>query len=238
MIPPMRSLRRAMIHADEWRWHGRFVVCRRLGRAPIIGPTLTRVDNHLYLKHFSRDMQRLNDALAGTELADHYWVWAGALLGWAREGAPLAHDRDADFALLTQHRDLLERAIPVICRAGFTPYRRFRNNDGELTEVTFRRHRARFEFFLFTPVEGGLRYYLYRGTPHQPVEFEGRLPDQDLVEFEFLERRWLRHSNAEAELESLYGNWQVADPYWDYMRDNQSKVQERAWLGTDEPWSC
>ena len=35
----------------------------------------------------AEDLRDLHDVLERTNLDGHYWVWAGLLLGWAREGA-------------------------------------------------------------------------------------------------------------------------------------------------------
>ena len=38
------------------------------------------------------DLQRLNDVLATTPIANRYWLFGGLLLGYAREGSVLGHD--------------------------------------------------------------------------------------------------------------------------------------------------
>ena len=78
------------------------------------------------MRRFVANLQRLNDALKRTELDGHYWVWSGLLLGWARDGAVLAHDcLDADFAVADRDFHRLVDAVPAIMRAGFRCDRRF-----------------------------------------------------------------------------------------------------------------
>src|SRR5262249_52885056 len=104
------------------------------------------------MRRFCRDLRRLNEALRRAPIRDQYWVWAGLLLGWAREGGVLGHDLlDADFAFLSSDRDLFVASIPIIIAAGFAPLFRFRNNDGAITQYTFGRHGASFDFLELEP---------------------------------------------------------------------------------------
>ena len=101
------------------------------------------------VERFAADLRDLCDALEHSPLDGHYWVWSGLLLGWAREGAILQHDTlDADFAVADEDFQRLVDAIPAILAAGFVRDRSFINNDGIVTELTFLRHGARFDFFL------------------------------------------------------------------------------------------
>jgi hypothetical protein len=204
---------------------------------PILGPALSRVSDRLFARRFVSDLRRLHDTLDRTELAGHYWVWAGMLLGWAREGHLLAHDRDADFAL--RHEDLprLMQAVPSLRTAGFRPLQMYRNNDGQITEITFCRHTGKIEFFVMEPVDGMLRYFVYGYPPDRLVEVEARVSDQELIPFDFLGRTWLRHADHERELEAMYGDWRTPRRDWDYLNDDQAVVGRRAWLNTDTSWA-
>ena len=209
---------------------------RRMSRIPLLGRPLTWVNDRLFAHQFVADLRRLHDGLAGTELAGRYWVWAGILLGWAREGHLLAHDRDADFALLDEDVPRLLSAVPALGRAGFEPFLRFRNNEGRVTGYTFSRHRTKFEFIVFEPVDGMLRYYSYGVPPRPLIEVEARVPDQELVAFNFLGRTWLRHADYERELESIYGDWRTPQRDWDYLQDDQAAVCHRPWVNPDMSW--
>jgi len=206
-------------------------------RVPVLGRSLTRLNDRLFVREFTRDLRRLHDVLAGTELAGRFWVWAGMLLGWAREGRLLAHDRDADFALLPEDVPRLLRAALALRRAGFRPWLQFRNNEGQVTQFTFRRHRTKFEFFVFEPVDGMLRYYSHGWPPDHLVEVQARVPDQELVPFDFLGRTWLRHADHERELESIYGDWRTPHHDWYYLEDDRAAVCHRPWVNTDTSWS-
>ena len=210
---------------------------RNIFRIPGLGRLIERFSDRRFAQRFIPDVQRLHDALEGTELASRYWVWAGLLLGWAREGRPLAHDRDADFALLCEDLPKLLGAVPALRSAGFHPLQMFRNNEGQVTEVTFCRHTAKFEFFVMEPVDEMLRYFVYGYPPDRLIEVEALVPDQELVPFEFLGRTWLRHADYERELKSMYGDWHTPQRSWDYLQDDQAAVSRQVWSNTDLSWS-
>jgi len=215
----------------------RKVGARHLLELPVLGRALQRVSNRLFVGHLVRDLLELHDLLADTELAGRYWVWSGMLLGWAREGKLLAHDRDADFALLAEDLPRLLRAAPELRRVGFQIHQQFRNNKGQVTEMTFRRHNTNFDFFVMEPVDGMLRYYAYGWPPDHLVEIEAQLPDQELVPFEFLGRTWLRHADHERELECMYGDWRTPQLDWDYFQDDGAAVDRRPWINPDTSFS-
>ena len=170
------------------------------------------------MRRFVADLRDLNDALKHTELDGHYWVWSGLLLGWARDGAVLPHDcLDADFAVADQDFQRLVAAVPAIVRAGFRCDRRFVNSDGQVTELTFLRHGARFEFFRMFPADGRLRYYMYDIKLKEITQVEAFVPEQETAPFSFLGRTWLKPKDHALELRSVYGSWEVPDPSWSYL---------------------
>ncbi len=185
---------------------------------------------------FVSDLRRLNDALRGTDLHGCYWMWGGLLLGWAREGTVLPHDSmDADFGVLDRDFWRLIEAVPAIEKAGFRRYRRFLNNDGEVTEVAFMRHGARFEFFRMFPDDTRLRYFLYGSENGQPIELKASQPNQPTVSFDFIGRTWLKHADHELELRSIYGSWEIPDPKWSFL--NGFDIETRGpWLRSDWRW--
>jgi hypothetical protein len=170
------------------------------------------------MRRFVANLQRLNDALRHTELDGHYWVWSGLLLGWARDGAVLAHDcLDADFAVADHDFQRLVNAVPAIMRAGFRCDRRFVNTAGQVTELTFLRQGARFEFFRMFPADGRLRYYMYSIKLKGITQVEAFVPEQETVPFSFLGRTWLKPKDHDLELRTVYGSWKVPDPSWSYL---------------------
>jgi hypothetical protein len=170
------------------------------------------------MRRFVANLQRLNDALKHTELDGHYWVWSGLLLGWARDGAVLAHDcLDADFAVADRDFGRLVEAVPALQRAGFRCDRRFVNTAGQVTELTFLRHGARFEFFRMFPAGGRLRYYMYSIELKGITQVEAFVPEQETVPFSFLDRTWLKPRDHDLELRTVYGSWKVPDPSWSYL---------------------
>jgi hypothetical protein len=185
---------------------------------------------------FVSDLRRLNDALHSTNLNGCYWVWGGLLLGWAREGTVLPHDSmDADFAVLDRDFWRLVEAVPAIENAGFRRYRRFLNNDGEVTEVAFMRHGARFEFFRMFPDDNRLKYFLYGSENGKAIELQASQPNQPMASFDFIGRTWLKHEDHELELRSIYGSWEVPDSSWSFL--NGFDIETRSpWLRSDWRW--
>jgi len=170
------------------------------------------------VERFATGLRDLNDAIAGTELDGRYWVWGGLLLGWARDRAILPHDcLDADFGVTDEDFGALIGAVPAIVAAGFACDRRFVNDNGQVTELTFSRHGARYEFFRMFPGDGKLRYYLYSLKLAEVAEIEAALPDQPTDEFSFLGRTWRKHADHALELRTTYGSWEVPDPDWSYL---------------------
>jgi hypothetical protein len=202
---------------------------RQLRRIPAVDRRIGRV-------LFPRDLRRLNDVLADTPLAGRYWVWGGVLLGWARDGR-LLDDADADFAIRSEDSDAFDAAVPALERAGFKRIFRFRNNAGEITEYSFLRHGAKFDFFFLSPCgDGGeRRYFTYGETPDGWVELEGRHPDQPLEKFRFLRRDWLKLKDHDEALTGSYGDWRTPDPEWDYT-DDLRIVKREPWHVTDFIW--
>ena len=167
------------------------------------------------VERLASNLRDLHDAIASTDLHEHYWVWAGLLLGWAREGAILSHDSfDADFAVRDEDFDRLIRAVPAILQAGFACDRKFISDSGLVTELTFTRHGARFDFFRMFPDDGRLRYFIYKLKLRSVTEVEAALPDQPTEPFTFLGRTWLKHADHARELRTVYGNWEVRNPSW------------------------
>lgn len=186
-----------------------------------------------------RDLQRLNDALARTPLADRYWLFGGVLLGWAREGRLLAHDfRDADFAYDAIDDDRFAAAVPELQRAGFERLFRFRSNDGEITEHTFRRSGAKFDFFRLNRRDSHYRYHVFASEPHREerfIELIGEIPAQPLEPVEFLGRTWLKPTDHEAELEAIYGDWRTPNPKWSFLNDH-AIVERQTWKYPSYRW--
>jgi hypothetical protein len=188
---------------------------------------------------FPRDLRRMNDVLATTSLADRYSVWGGMLLGWAREGRLLAHDRmDADFLVLEEDAVLIEEAALVLEQAGYGRLHRYTNNAGQVTEYAFARHEARFDFFLLFPDAGmsSRRFFVYASGPDGLMELEGRLMVEPLEHFDFLGRRWLKPKNHEVLLTTVYGDWRTPDPNWSAL-DDGSIFARRRWNSTDHSWT-
>jgi LicD family len=202
-------------------------LARYARRIPSMRPRLTEL--------FIADLRDLHDVLERTALSGHYWVWGGLLLGWAREGALLPHDDDADFGVTDDDFHRLVSAVPEITKAGFRCDRRFINNDGRVTEAVFIRHGVRFEFFRMFPDAGRLRYFMYSDERGEAIQLEASVPDQATVPFSFLGRSWLKHEDHELELSSMYGAWEIPDPSWSYLNGSDIDAR-RPWHETGFDW--
>jgi hypothetical protein len=211
---------------------------RWLGWVPGLSKAVRGRRDSRFAEHFLPDLLSLHDVLESTPLAGRYWVWAGVLLGWAREGQLLPHDRDADFGVMAEDLDLVTQLVPTLREAGFEPLHKFRNNEGRDRILAFTRHGARFEFYAFDRAGDKLRYQLFGWPPDRLVELEAELPDQELVPFEFLGRTWLRHADYELELRSIYGDWQTPQRDFDYLEDELSTVDRRPWINSDSSWTA
>jgi hypothetical protein len=85
-------------------------------------PPLRDLAAEQQVEHMVTNLRLLNDTLASTAMAGRYWMFAGLVLGWAREGKLLSHDcKDADFAYLGDDEELLQSAFPILAEAGFQP---------------------------------------------------------------------------------------------------------------------
>ncbi|MGA8297203.1 MAG: hypothetical protein WB770_09200 [Acidimicrobiales bacterium] len=193
-----QARRRALVHG------------LRLKRIPGLRPTVLTVQRSLgslavvtafRRRRVARDLRRLHDIIAETPFAGSYWIWAGLLLGWAREGAILAHDlRDVDLAYRVDDAPKLEAALPALVAAGFRPVEDHRNERGELTFQRLRKGITVYEFHGMEPVGGALRYTALWCDPETHAYFEliSELADQPLEPFVFLGRRWLKHADHDA----------------------------------------
>jgi hypothetical protein len=188
----------------------------------------------------TRGLQRLNQVLAEAPIEGRYWVWAGLLLGWAREGAVLRHDcRDADFACLDEDWPRLVASVPALVEHGFQPVMHFRNNAGITTQLVFRRQGVDYDFFRFWADGDRFTYFEYFGFHRadiSPIEMEGELARQDLVQFRLVDRSWLKVRDHEGELEALYGDWRVPRPDWQGYRECPAVVHRRPWAGGNPDW--
>lgn len=197
-----------------------------LAKAPVVAPLY----RHIRSIRFHEDLRLLHDVLSESELAGHYWVWGGLLLGWAREGQVIVADvGDADFCYAGQDDHRFEQAVPLLLAAGFRRWFSFRNGAGELPVQSFIRRGSKFDFFRMTEVgDRWWEYYLYGSSDEGPVELVAHLPRQELESFFFLGRTWLKSQDHILELTTNYGDWDTPDPEWSYL-DDGAVVSRRAW---------
>ena len=189
---------------------------------------------------FAAGLRCLHDTLAATALGERYWIWGGLLIGWAREGWPLAHDSaDADFCFRREDMDRFEEGARALFAAGFAPLYRFRNNAGRVTEFSFEREGAKFEFFVMDPDGDRLRYYdLSDGrSGGEPTEAAASVRAQPLVTIDLVGRTWRKHADHDEELTAMYGDWRTPDSGWWFMDDRAIEQREPWARARDLDWS-
>lgn len=181
---------------------------------------------------FTRNLRLLHDVLEGSPIHGHYWIRAGLLLGWAREGRILRHDvHDADFGFLARDRERLLASVGALVAAGFEPWRAYRNNAGRVTEISLKKDGAQFDFIETSARGQVFEYFLY--VPHRqpPRELRCEIPRHGLAPIAFLRRQWLKPEPHEPYLETLYGSWRTPDPSYSYL--NAGSIVERSvWTGS------
>jgi hypothetical protein len=205
-------------------------VTRVMDRAPDVVPVVSEQYRRRRSALFERDLRLLNDVLADSPLAGHYWVWGGMLLGWAREGRLLPHDTgDADFGFAAQDAALFDQAEAQLLAAGFTRGFRFHSRAGVCTERVVVRHGFKFEFFRMDAVDPRTyAFHVYGLGRTGPVEVVGHLPVEELEPFDFLGRTWMKPRDHDLLLRTCYGDWHTPDASWEWF-DDLSLVSARAW---------
>jgi cytidyltransferase-like protein len=164
-------------------------------------------------------LRRLADGLRGTPLDERYWMVGGLLLGWAREGRPLASDlQDADLAYLDEDHDRFLASIPALVNAGLKPRHRFSSADGRYVEHRFRRRNVQFDFFRMTPVRARWRYSMFE-SGDEPTELVAEVPAQPHVSFRSLGRDWRKVLDHDLALRWIYGDWRMDRPQWSFTSD-------------------
>jgi hypothetical protein len=191
----------------------RSVTCRQIWR------WFPGVDQSIRRRALVGGLQRLADALRGTPLEGRYWVVGGLLLGWAREGRPLASDlEDADFAYLDEDHDRFLASVPAIVAAGLRPLHRFSSADGRYVAHRFLRKGVRFEFFRITPSGDRWRYSMFV-LANEPTELIAEVPAQSHVSFRLVGRDWRKVVDHELALRCIYGDWHTDQPEWSFTSD-------------------
>ena len=189
----------------------------RMKTVPSLAPLVTAVARQLA----RMELRRLNKVLSVTPIAGRYWMSCGTLLGWAREGNFLANDtNDIDFAYRWTDTDKLIASIPALEAAGFRIWDAVRRNDGILSGVSLTRSGIQFDFLAAFPEGDWWQFYFY--TPSRVIVEQ--VPAQELVEFAFCARRWLKVKDHERELACLYGDWRTPRADWDTARDSPAVV--------------
>ena len=165
---------------------------------------------------------KLHEVLQCSPLRDRYWICGGALLGWAREGSLLKHDPDIDFHFWEEDREHFLKGSEMLKQSGFKPEFCWRNTDNHITEYVLSYRHIRFEFFEATKANGNTRWMAYGSNARRGIDGVQLLcetPGQELSEFEFLGKNWLKPKDHVKYLTALYGDWKTPNPDYSYIRD-------------------
>jgi hypothetical protein len=153
------------------------------------------------------------------------------LLGWARDRRPIPWDfRDADFVYAASDRDLfLKDALPQLLAAGFELLREWKNNEGTVTEYVLYKDKAQYEFWEM--YEDAVGYYYYSHGEFQGAwrEMICRLPRHGVETIHYLGRTWLKPTEHEEYLKSVYGDWWVPRPDYIYVHDDRNVSETHAY---------
>ncbi|MDQ6734015.1 MAG: hypothetical protein M3Z35_07840 [Nitrospirota bacterium] len=188
----------------------------------------------LQKERFRANLVLLNDVLQASDIASDYWIWGGLLLGWARERQILDHDcHDADFAFLSRDSERFRQSMGRLIQAGFEPLACWVNNAHEITEYTFAKDDAKFEFFEMHQTGDTMRFFTY--SPAAALQTTNLIRAHGLEIIDFLGRRWLKPADHDSYLTDLYGDWRKPDPSWDWLEDDKSIREVARWVGTTLP---
>jgi hypothetical protein len=177
----------------------------------------------------------VHDALQTTPLNGKYWVWAGLLLGWAREGQILPWDYDLDFACFLDDLPIFEHSISQLVRAGFSSSGFFLSNEGIPTFIQFTRNGCQVDFnFIYyrDDTTFGYRSFYslsYGKNSRQWFELEHVIPAHGFEEFEFLGRTWRKPDDHETNLTAVYGNWRKPDRGYRWFDDDKNIIKRIPW---------
>jgi len=177
---------------------------------------------------FLANLRLFNDVLAASPLAGHCHLAGGMLLGMARSGHPLPGDLDVDVFFFQERLRDLPKTVSLLTAAGFEPKYRLYANDGELAEYSLVKDGAKFEFFSFRRLGGGLLQYFVFTFGRNGEQFDKRYLDIEHAPVRFLDREWLVPVDTDAALAFMYGDWRTPDPEWNWCND--PKIVKR------EPW--
>ena len=190
---------------------------------------------------FSSRQQRLakgakvvHEVLQNSPLKDRFWIFKGALLGWAREGRLLEHEYDIDYCYWEEDREKFLEGSEMLKHAGFRPEHCWRNTKNHITQYSYKYKHVRIEFHEASKVNGNTRWFGYGF--HGPRGSDGVLllcetPGQELNEFEFLGKRWLKPKNHDVYLTAHYGDWKSPNPNYKSLRDNKAIIKRTPMAG-------
>lgn len=159
------------------------------------------------------------------------WLFGGLLLGLARSGDVIPWDRDVDVSILrARSQAFVSTGIRDLVSAGFAFSGAWINNDGQLTELTFRRRGFKFDVFLVDELEGRFQWHYY----WRRVQRVRGCQAHGLTETVFGACAWRVPADLDAYLTALYGNWRVPDRKYHYMRNRRGLVSSVVWRGQFE----
>ena len=182
--------------------------------------------------HFQPNLLAMHDILADTPFGSRYWMIGGLLIGWARDGMPLAWDcADTDFAYQGRDRVLFDQAAEKLLGHGFKFAHHWYNSAGVRTQSVFYKDHIKFDFFELTADENYFRYFVYGMSEGVFQEAVCQVSKHGIEPFSFLGRVWNKPDDHARYLTQVYGAWRVPNKDFDFMRDQCDIVQKAPWRG-------
>jgi hypothetical protein len=123
----------------------------------------------------------------------------------------------------------MKASLPMLVRAGFEKWRRYFSNDGRVSEYSFRKDGATFDFFCYWPTGAGfLSVYLFAGG-RKPEQIEKRYPVLPYVRREFVGCTWRVPQDIDTALTFAYGDWRTPDTSWNYANE-RNEIRREEWM--------
>lgn len=187
-----------------------------------------------------RNLALLNLIIAKTKFAEKYWVIGGLLLGWMREKDIIrGNEGDIDFAFNSLDEYLFLETIPLLYKAGFQPFTKWKNNASEITEYVLLKDGCKFEFFLMFEFNDKYRYFGYSkmkksNSKISVFEAISEIEKHNLSKMTIFNIPFLVPENPQAWLTKRYGNWNVSGQKYNFIENEQTIVSREIWNGNNK----
>jgi hypothetical protein len=192
--------------------------------------SLARLWSYGSVRGLSEGAVLLNRIFADAGVAGKYWLCGGAVLGLARSGGFLAHDRDLDFHYFAEDWPAFE----ALKKSGFRLRYTWFSNSGHPTEYVFVYNGVKFEFFEAQRMGDRFTWYSYcrRRFKRPARQFLNAVPADEFDQVTLFDCSWSCPRNKEQYLEALYGEeWRIPRKDYVYYMDSMAIIKREPWTG-------